>query len=198
MIGYIDYLGLPGKVGFGIVVLFFLMQIIGELLEFRGKIVPEFLKIRKYFQRKKQEREIIQAIPASINDLKTLVQNHTEYYSKDWYEYVNNSLKDLKSNDATIADLSQKLDKNNSDTLSLLIDNKRNAIIDFASFVVDDKAMVTREQYNRIFKIHKEYEDIIAANGLTNGEVDIAFRIISESYEKHLKDRTFIEDVRGY
>ena len=48
----------------GIVVIlgFVIMQIIGELLEFKGKVVPEFIKIRKYFSRKKQERETLNAL----------------------------------------------------------------------------------------------------------------------------------------
>ena len=33
---------------------------------------------------------------------------------------------------------------------------------------------------------------------MTNGEVDIAYRIISESYETHMRNHTFIEDIRGY
>jgi hypothetical protein len=57
---------------------------------------------------------------------------------------------------------------------------------------------VTREQFNRIFKQHEEYEDIIKANGIKNGEVDIAYRIISESYETHMRNHSFIEDIRGY
>ena len=58
--------------------------------------------------------------------------------------------------------------------------------------------MVTREQFKRAFKIYAEYEDIIKDNGFTNGEVDIAIRIIREAYENHLRNHTFVEDVRGY
>lgn len=56
----------------------------------------------------------------------------------------------------------------------------------------------TKEQFNRIFKIYEEYEVLIKANGMTNGEVDIAIRIIREAYENHMRDHTFIEDIRGY
>lgn len=58
--------------------------------------------------------------------------------------------------------------------------------------------MVTREQFNRVFKLYAEYEEIIEANGLTNGEVDIAYRIIKESYETHMRNHTFVEDALGY
>ena len=124
------------------------------------------------------------------------------HYSKDniamrdeWMKTVNDK---LHQNDTYIKELDKKLDKNNEDTLSLLIDSKRNTIIDFASRVIDENAPVTREQFNRIFKLYDEYENIIERNKLTNGEVDIAYRIIKESYEKHMKAHTFIEDVRGY
>ena len=58
MLSYIEYLGLPSTIAIGLVIVFFALQIIGEILEFKGKAVPEFLKVRKYFARKKEEREI--------------------------------------------------------------------------------------------------------------------------------------------
>jgi hypothetical protein len=90
------------------------------------------------------------------------------------------------------------LDENNAITLTLLIETKRNTIIDFASKVVDEKFPVTKEQFNRIFKIYNDYEEIIKKHNMTNGEVDIAFRIINESYATHIKNHSFIEDIRGY
>ena len=43
-----------------------------------------------------------------------------------------------------------------------------------------------------------EYEEIIKDNDLQNGEVDIAIHIIREAYENHLRNGSFVEDVRGY
>ena len=71
-------------------------------------------------------------------------------------------------------------------------------IISFANRVIDEKIPVTREEYNRIFKLYNEYEDIIKQNGRTNGEVEIAHRIIAESYENHMRNHTFVENIRGY
>ena len=53
----IEFLGIPATIAIVLVGLFLILQIIGELCELKGKIVPEFLKIRKYFKRKKQEKE---------------------------------------------------------------------------------------------------------------------------------------------
>ena len=57
MLAYFEYLNMPTKIGAIIILLFVVMQVIGELLEFKGKVVPEFVKIRKYFARKNKEKQ---------------------------------------------------------------------------------------------------------------------------------------------
>lgn len=193
MLNYLQYLNLPTKVTFTIVIIFLILQVIGELLELRGKAVPEIIKIRKYFARRKHEREILHQLPVALNEINQLF---AEIAKRDkWIENVNHK---LEQNDTCIKELDRKLDENNENTLSLLIDNKRNTIINFASHVIDEKNLVTREQFNRVFKLYEEYEEIIEKHNLTNGEVDIAIHIIRESYENHMKSHTFVEDLRGY
>ena len=177
-------------------------QIIGEIIELQGKAVPEIMKIRKYFARKKKERETMERIPYMIKDFEKLLNSFESHYSTDniamrdgWMSSVD---RQLKTQDEINKELIEKLDKNNSDTLSILIDSKRNTIINFAAKVIDDDYRATREQFNRIFKLYDEYEQIIEENGKTNGEIAISYDIIKEAYEKRLRSRTFVEDVRGY
>jgi hypothetical protein len=59
VIGYLDYLKVPTTIGAIIIGCFLVMQIIGELIEWKGKIVPEFMKIRKYFKRKRLEKQTL-------------------------------------------------------------------------------------------------------------------------------------------
>lgn len=202
MLEYLEYLNLPVKIGVAIVGLFLISQVIGELIELKGKTVPEIIKIRKYFARKKKERQTMRDMVQTIDDVKKTLNELNMHYSTDninmrdnWIKSVNSK---LEQNDTYIKKLEQMLDKNNRDTLSLLVDSKRNSIINFASFVIDGKTPVTREQFNRIFKLYEEYEEIIKSNGMTNGEVDIAIRIIKEAYECHMKNHTFVEDLKGY
>lgn len=212
MISNLEYLNMPAVVIVIIIALVVLSNIVGAILEFKGKVVPEIMNIRKYFKRKKKEREVLSQLPDIFNDIKevpdtlkkvkTLLDNVDKHYSadnitmrNDWMKWVNNQ---ATVYDTTLADLDKKIDENNAITLTLLIETKRNTIIDFASKVVDEKYPVTREQFNRIFKIHNEYEDIIKSHNMTNGEVDVAFRIINESYATHIKNHSFIEDIRGY
>lgn len=202
MINYIEFLNVPTKVAIVLIGLFLVIQVIGELLEFKGKVVPEFVKIRKVFQRRKKERVLIHKMGETLDKVQITLNDLNQHYSTDnirmrddWIRLVNSKLEQY---DKSISELDKKLDKNNSDTLSILIDNKRSSIINFASYVIDESKPVTREQFNRIFKLHQEYENIITSNGMTNGEVDIAIRIIKEAYENHMRNHTFIENIRGY
>lgn len=202
MIDYVEYINIPTKVAIAVIALFFIMQLVGEFLEFKGKVVPEFVKIRKIFARRKKERLMMQKMEKTLDQVQLTLDDLNRHYSTDnihmrdeWIKRVNTKLEQY---DISMAELDRKLDKNNSDTLSILIDNKRNAIISFASLVIDENKPVTREQFNRIFKLYQEHEAIIQSNGMKNGEVDIAIRIIREAYENHMRSHTFIEDVRGY
>lgn len=211
----LEYLKTPQNIAVVISCAFLICQIIGELLEFKGKVVPEIMKIRKYFARKKREREALARMPELIDkcnnmpdivsalaDARKMLEEVNLHYSSDniakrdtWIHSVDQK---LAASDQWMKQLDEKMDRNNADTLAIMIDNQRNAIIDFAAYVVNENNPVTREQYTRFFKIYEEYEDRISASGLTNGEVDIAYRIAKESYEQHLKNHTFVENLRGY
>lgn len=202
MLNYIEYLNVPSQIAIALIAVLFVLQLIGEFLNFKGKAVPEIMSIRKYFSKKKLERKVIRELPDTIQDLKNIVNNIDKHYNADnismrdkWIDSVNNK---LMMEDKLVRDLDKKLDEANKDIVSILVDNKRDTIIDFASRVSNSNVLVTKEQFNRIFKLYKEYEDLISKNGLTNGEVDIAYRIIVESYEDHLSNHTFIEDTRGW
>lgn len=202
MLNYIEYLNVPSQIAIALIAVLFVLQLIGEFLNFKGRAVPEIMSIRKYFARKKSERKVIRELPNTIQDLKNIVNNIDKHYNADnismrdkWVDSVNNK---LMMEDKLVRDLDKKLDEANKDIVSILVDNKRDTIIDFASRVSNSSVFVTKEQFNRVFKLYKEYEDLISKNGLTNGEVDIAYRIIVESYEEHLSNHTFIEDTRGW
>lgn len=206
MLGYIEYLNVPTKIALVIVAAFFVMQIIGESLEFKGKVVPEFLKIRKYFKRKKTEK--IDAAQ-TLKEVKQLLNDVNRHYSADnitkrddWMKWVNdrvvvydNSIVEIGEK---LSDVTQALKDNTKMTEEMFIQNSRDRIIDFATKSGSENAVVSREEFNRIFKVYDKYEDFLEERGLTNGEIDIAHQIIKESYEKHMRQHSFVEDIRGY
>lgn len=206
MLAYIEYLNLPVKIALVIVGAFLVMQLVGELLELKGKIVPEFLKVRKIFSRKKKERT---ETAQTLREVQKLLGDVNAHYSEDniskrdsWMTWVNDravvydeSIIEISKN---LTDVTQALKDNTKLTEEMFIQSSRDRIIDFAAKVVDGKSPVSREEFNRIFKVYNKYEKYLGEHDMTNGEVDIAYRIINESYEQHMRNHSFIEDVRGY
>lgn len=206
MLGYIEYLGVPVTVAIVIIAFFFFMQIIGEILEFKGKVVPEFLKIRKYFKRKKEEKA---EATETLKEVKQLLGDVNSHYSEDnitkrnsWMQWVNDRAvvydQSIVEISKSLTEVSHALQDNTKLTEEMFVQNSRDRIIDFATRVSDSDTMVSREEFNRIFKVYEKYEKFLDEHKLTNGEVDIAYRIIRESYEMRMRNHTFIEDVRGY
>ena len=205
MINYVEYLKIPAQVAVAIIAIFFILQVIGEILEFKGKIVPEIIKIRKYFKRKKDERTEQKNILKNMNKLLTEVNNH---YSEDkikkrdeWMVWVNNRAevydRTIVEFNKQIADVVQALRDNTRMTEEMFVQSSRDRIIDFATKVGDENIVVSKEEFNRIFKVYNKYEKFLEDHNMTNGEVDVAFHIIEEAYASRLKTHSFLENIRG-
>lgn len=206
MLNYIEYLNIPVKIALVLVVIFFSMQIIGEFLEFKGKVVPEFFKIRKWFTRRKREKA---EAAQTLKDVQVLLNDVNSHYSADniakrdgWMQWVNNraevydeSIKQLRE---ALTEVMQALKDNTKLTEEMFIQSSRDRIIDFATKTSNENVMVSREEFNRIFKVYAKYEKYLEEHKMTNGEVDINYQIIKESYEQRLRDYAFTEDIRGY
>lgn len=206
MINYIEYLGIPLKIAIVLVAVFFVMQAIGEFLEFKGKVVPEFFKIRKWLTRRKREKA---EATQTLKDVQVLLNDVNGHYSADniakrdgWMKWVNDraevydeSIKQLRE---ALTEVMQALKDNTKLTEEMFIQSSRDRIIDFATKTSNENVMVSREEFNRIFKVYAKYEKYLEEHKMTNGEVDINYQIIKESYEQRLRDHAFTEDIRGY
>lgn len=204
MITYLDYLNLPTKIGLGVVGLLAILQLVGELLEFKGKIVPEFMKIRKYFSRKKKERE---NIAQTMRDVQSLLNDVNGHYSADniakrdsWMKWVDDRAVAydtfIKEMSDKFADVTKALNDNTKMTEEMFVQQSRDRIIDFATKAGNKDVMVSREEYNRIFKVYDQYEKFLEDHKMTNGEIDVNYQIIKESYEERTRDHNFVEDIR--
>lgn len=206
MLNYIEYLGIPLQIALILAAIFFVMQVIGEFLEFKGKVVPECLKIRKYFARRKKEKA---EAAQTLKEVKQLLNEVNGHYSADniamrneWMQGVDERLKAYDDSiveiSKNLSDVTQALKDNTKLTEEMFIQSSRDRIIDFATKTSNENVMVSREEFNRIFKVYAKYEKFLEEYEMTNGEIDIAYQIIKESYEQHLLNHTFIEDIRGY
>ena len=206
MLPYLEYLKLPAAVAGAIVGILLVANLVGELLELKGKVVPEFMKLRKRWKRKREEKR---EQAETLKEVKRLLADVNGHYSSDniskrdaWMGWVNsraevydNSIVEIKDN---LALVTAALQDNSKLTEELFVQSSRDRIIDFGTLVADGEKIISREQFHRIFKVHEDYEKFLKKRGLKNGETDIAMRVIKESYATHMREHTFLEDVRGY
>ncbi|OUN23679.1 hypothetical protein B5G34_00865 [Flavonifractor sp. An82] len=204
MISYVEYLNIPVKVAIILIACFFVMQLIGEILEFKGKVVPEFFKIRKHFARKKEERARIEN---TLQEVKVLLRDVNTRYSDDniakrnkWMHWVDSRAKAyddaISSLKTTLGDVTAALNANTRLTEEMFIQSSRDRIIDFSHRAADDETPISREEFNRIFKVYDQYEKFLDMRGMTNGEINIVYDIIKEAYKRRTETRTFIEGTR--
>lgn len=154
------------------------MQFVVELLEFKGKVVPEFLSIRKSFSRRKEKK---------MDKWMTLVNERVKVYDES-----------IVGVTKTLSEVTTALNANTSLTEEMFVQQSRDRIIDFSYRASDYSLPVSREEYHRIFKVYDKYEKFLNERGMTNGEIDIVYGVVKESYEERMKNHLFTEDIRGH
>lgn len=205
MINYLEFLNVPMRVCIAVVGCLLVMQLILELLEFKGKVVPEFLSIRKFFSRRKeQKREVnntLKEVKKLLNDVNTRYSDDNIAKRNSWMKWVNDR---ADVYDASIVGITESLSNvtaalnaNTKLTEEVFVQNSRDRIIDFSHRAADHTLAMSREEFNRIFKVYDKYEKFLEAHGLTNGEINVVYDIIKESYKWHMENHAFIEDTRG-
>lgn len=201
----IEFLGIPTTVAIIIIGLFLIMNIIGEIAEWAGKVVPEFLKVRKYFKRKKDEKIEQQERLKRVDEKFAAFEVHynPENIAKrdKWMDWVNAR---ADKYDESIDKLTKGLDaivealtKNTEMTEEMFIQDSRTIILSFAEKAAQKDLVVSREEFNRVFKVYNKYEQFLEDHNKTNGEVDIAIKVIQDGYKFRLQNHLFFEDLRG-
>lgn len=195
LLQYLEYLKIPTYLITAILVLLVVANIIGTILDLKGIVVPGFMNLVKYVKKKKEQKNALRKLPDIISEFQSTVEEFSSHYNTD----------NIHKRDSWISSVNQHihnsepiLNEIKSELLDLRIEHMRSDILDFAARVIKEDYPATREQFNRIFKQYAKYEKIIEQNKLTNGEVDIAHKIIQEAYQSRLKHSSFIEDIRGY
>lgn len=197
-----EYLHIPLWIIIAIAGLLLILNIIGSILDFKGKVWPEIVNFRGRCRRKKEEKEQQKKL---LERLAEKLESFEQHYNPDniakrneWMEWVNNRAEVYDGALEKLLLLQDKLNENNEMTLDLYINVNRNRILDFARIVADDNAFVSREEFTRIYNINKEYHATLDKYGRENGEVDTAMKLINEAYDHRMRNRCFIEDIRGY
>lgn len=190
----IEFLGIPATIAIVLVGLFLILQVIGEFCELKGKIVPEFLKIRKYFKRKKQEKEDTKQM---IQDCKQALLEFNSHYNpdsiakrNDWMHGVDDS---VKNNDELIHKLDGKMDKlleTNENLTTQLEQVKSNVLENEADRLRSElfdcgnrcrrRIRLHPEEMEHIRAVYQKYSEVLHQNGPGERE----FNFIVDYYNK--------------
>lgn len=188
----IEYLGIPATIAIALVGLFVILQIIGEIVEVSGKVVPEFLKVRKYFYRKKKEKE---EEKQTLKECKELLSEFNSHYDEDnitkrnkWMNKVDNS---VKNNDQFIQKLDSKIDKLLEDNANLKtqLDQVKSNVLEneadrLRSELFDCGNRCRRnirlhpEEMEHMREVYKKYSKVLHQNGTGQAE----FEFITDYY----------------
>ena len=197
-----EYLQVPLWIIGAVVGLLLILNIIGSILDFKGKVLPEIVNFRGWRRRKREEKakqaKLLEDVKNALSEMKSHYSPEKLAERNAWMDWVNQRANIYDASVKELAQFKDTLEVTKELTLDLYINMNRNRIIDFAGKVINEDVPVSREEFNRIFKIYGEYEEILEKYGKTNGEVEVSIRIIRESYETHMRNHTFIEDSRGY
>ena len=182
------------------------MQVVGELLEFCGKVVPGFMKLRKRFKEKREKErrrdELLVEATEALKKTNQKLDEFTALYDDDnikkrdgWMHSVDVGISENKHD---ISSLAEKLEKIYDISMKDHIEALRSVILGFANRVSDKNSVLTHEEFRRAFAAHEDYEAFLKEHDLTNGQVNVAYRVISEDYADRLRNHEFLEDIRGY
>ena len=204
--------GVPTGILITLFVIFVFMQITGEILEWRGKVAPEILKIRKYFKRKREEKKRKAQLLDNVEKLLAEVNQHYDADNitqrNEWMQKVNstidwvheravhydNSINQLSRDFGAAADA---LASNTELTEEIFVQNSRDRIIEFAARAGDYDLIISREEFKRIFKVYERYEAFLEAHSRENGEIETNYAIIEDGYDYRVRHHSFLEDIRS-
>lgn len=212
-------LGIPGSIAVVILMIFAVLQLIGELLSALGKVTPAFMSIRKWLKRKSDAKKADQEeiaktlkdVKTQLTEVNTLLADVNAHYSQDnitkrdeWITWVNSkaSVYDEKVEEliqlrSSLDAIANALAENTKTTDEMFKESCRDRIISFASKVVNPAAPVSHEEFRRIFKVYNAYEAFLEARNEPNGEVETNYALIREAYADRVRTHNFIEEQRN-
>lgn len=137
----------------------------------------------------------------SQRDKWMLEVNSTMHWAKERAIVYDSSVSELKELAEVVKSQSNALELNNKMTSELYKQGTRTQILDFSHRLVNarkaDKPVIfSREEFRKIRKSYKAYEEFLQTFGGTNGEVDDAMAIVRDAEAGKLPNIEFLEDLR--
>lgn len=144
---------------------------------------------KRVAKREQKRKDRIQEISKQTAD--TLIEQFKSHQEEIYGEIfskiddVHERLDDIENTNRAQSDmiklLNEKVDKNE-------IDRIRYEILHFAAQCRHGVTVPTLDDFNHIFDIHKKYSELLKANNLTNGQMDVEYDFIIKYYNTLSRD----------
>lgn len=89
-----------------------------------------------------------------------------------------------------ITKMSKGIENIETELLDNNLERKRKYILDFCSSLSNGQKQ-NREAFNNVFKTYKNYEELLSAHNMENGQAEESIKFISEKYQEFLRNGEF-------
>lgn len=195
----IEFLGVPAWIAITIVGILLVIEIIGCILDFKGKVVPEIINIRGHLRRKREEKEEAERkakeTAETLAEVKQLLSDVNSHYSKDNItkrnDWMNGVDKSVRDNDKLIQSLDGKIDKllETNESLKNQLDQVKSNVLDNEADRLRSELFDCGNRCRRNIRLHPEEMEHIRAvwnkysNTLhQNGSGEKEFNFITDYY----------------
>jgi predicted nuclease with TOPRIM domain len=138
-------------------------------------IKKNWQKIKNFFTRNKKIHESITSLSINFEKILNMVERVSE---------------ENQSQSSMLKELSEKYNKLNLKIDKNEIDRIRWEILTFSN-MCSKQPCPNKDEFTHIINLYKKYHALIEEQGLTNGQIDLEYKFITDLYCKKLKTNTF-------
>ena len=184
----LTYLGVPMIVIACALALLFMLNVIGSIFDFYGKVWPKIINFRRRRREQKEEKEemvkTIQECKKIIADFNTHYSNDNISQRDDWMHSVDNSVQEIQKLDGKIdklldanTDLKTQIDQVKSNVLENEADRLRSELFDCGNRC-RRHIRLHPEEMEHIRVVFNKYSKVLNQNGTGEDE----FKFITKYY----------------
>ena len=129
----------------------------------------EIIEIFSYFKKKFRIKTGSEEDKSTIEDRIATLEKHDNWQYKE------------------ITKMSKGIENIETELLDNNLERKRKYILDFCSSLSNGQKQ-NKEAFNNVFKTYKEYEDVLSAHTMENGQAEESMKFISEKYQECLRN----------
>lgn len=193
-----EYLNIPIIVVSAIIGIYLVINLITAILDFKGKVAPEFINLRKFFrtrrEKKQAAKQLIQKQGELLEKVNTTLTDINQHYSADhitkrdeWIHWVDDRAKVYDNSVEVLSKTVEKLDEVSILVYKSYLHDCVDRILHLADLIGGAEGKIPQERFQQAFELHEEYEKLVEKTHDPNHRVDTAWEVITNAYKESFK-----------